>query len=55
MEALGDLCQALGFEAAVRTDPTAQIRRNTELLVVLGKKAILPLELWGYLLGLPTS
>ncbi|XP_013373146.1 PREDICTED: zinc finger protein 213 isoform X2 [Chinchilla lanigera] len=40
VEVLGDLCWALGFEATVRTDPIAQVRRNAELLVVSGRKAI---------------
>lgn len=35
VKALRDLCQALGFETTLRTDPTAQVRGSLEPLVVL--------------------
>lgn len=35
VEALGGLCQALGFETTLRTDPTAQVRGSPEPLKVL--------------------
>lgn len=52
VEALGGLCQTLGFETTLRTDPTAQVRGSPEPLEVLQRKGTLQPDPGDSLLGL---